>query len=304
MEKIKKVLITGGYGLIGKKLSQLLIKKGYEVSMLSRSHRSQDGVSSFRWDVEKQYIDPKALDVDCIIHLAGENIAASRWPKARKRQILDSRVKSTALLYNSMQSLVKRPQLFLAASATGYYGGFTNEHVYLETDSAASDFLGQTCLHWEASVDRMTELGMRVVKLRTGVVLSQSGGALEKMRLPVLLGIGSALGSGNQYFPWIHIDDLCAMYIHALENKDIHGAYNAVAPESINNRTFTETIAKVLHRPFFFPAVPAFALRLLFGELAVVLLEGSSVSAEKIMRTGFSFRYKKAHDALQNLLKK
>ena len=304
MGNIKTVLITGGYGLIGRALTQRLLAKGYEVRLLSRNPKSNDQVKAYRWDVDSNYIDTKALDVDCIIHLAGENIAASRWTAQRKQAVIDSRVKSTALLYKALMSLEKRPQLFIAASATGYYGAVTNERIFTEDDPASNDFLGQTCIQWETAVDQVSQLNMRVVKLRTGVVLSARGGALEKMVMPVKLGIGSAIGSGKQYFPWIHLDDLCSMYIYAIENTSLNGAYNAVSPEFIDNRHFTKTLAKVLKRPFVFPAVPAFVLRLLFGELAVVLLEGSRVSAEKIQQAGFAFSFTNSTEALKDLLKK
>ena len=298
----KKVLITGGYGMIGKALTQLLMNKGYTVSVLTRTPRDANGVKAYRWDVASGFVDPKALEVDCIIHLAGENIASSRWTDLRKKEILESRVNSTNLLYEAIKLQKNRPSMFIAASASGYYGAVTNDHIYSELDPAATDFLGNTCSKWEQSVDQIQVLGMRVVKLRTGVVLSANDGALAKMKVPVMLGIGSALGSGAQYFPWIHLDDLCAMYVYAIENSTVHGPYNAVAPASIDNRNFTKTLATVLHRPFFFPAVPAFALRLLFGEMAAVLLEGSRVSADKIQAAGFAFKYPLLTKALEDLL--
>jgi hypothetical protein len=195
-----------------------------------------------------------------------------------------------------------RLKAYITASGTGYYGAITSEKIFSEQDSAADDFLGQVCEKWEQIADKFSERGFRSVKIRTAVVLSNRGGALSKMLIPVKLGIGSAIGSGNQYFPWIHIDDLCNIYIKAIEDATMNGAYNAVSPEFLTNRQFTQTIARHLKKPFWFPPIPSWAIRILFGKMSQILLTGSRISAKKIQDSGFVFKYPKLQDALKQLI--
>lgn len=283
------IYISGGTGLVGQHLHKKLEDEGHRVVIMGRSQ--PDHLKSIG-------------TADYIIHLAGENISAKRWTKAQKRRILESRVHTARQIYNALLERPEPPKLkaFISASATGYYGAVTTEKEFMEEDPPATDFLAETCRQWEEAADRFGALGVRVVKIRTGVVLTPKGGALAKMSLPVKLGVGSAFGTGRQYLPWIHIDDLCAIYLQAIGDTDMHGAYNAVAPDHQTNRTFTRTLAQVLRRPFWFPPVPAFVLKAALGEMADILLTGSRVSSEKIRRTGFHFRFPELQAALKDNL--
>jgi uncharacterized protein len=298
---MKKIVITGQSGLIGKHLTKLLEEKGYEVCGLSRKPR---GKSQFFWDVDKMQLDPNALkDVSVIIHLAGAGIAEKRWSEARKKEVIDSRVKSAELLYQSVKNEGIQLEAFISASGINYYGTTTSATIFTETDSPGNDFAAECCAVWEEAADKFAEI-TRVVKLRTGLVLAENGGALKKMIPPVKMGIGSPLGTGRQYVPWIHIDDICQMYLWAIENESVRGTYNAVAPEHISNRDLMKGIALQLKKPFFFPAVPRFVIKLLFGEMGNLVLEGSRASAEKIMKEGFVFKHNTLKTALESALHK
>ncbi len=300
-----KVLITGGTGLIGTQLTALLVAKGVEVAYLSRKEDLSNSVKQYKWDVVKGVIDERAFEkVDAIIHLAGSGIAEKKWTSDRKKDILESRVHSSTLLYKYISKLETKPKVFIGGSAVGYYGAINSEHIYLETDKAANDFLGTTCQHWEATYKNIQALGIRTAVIRTGIVLSKTGGALAKMAQPAKWGIGSALGNGKQYIPWIHEQDMAQIFIHILENVNTSGVYNGVGSEHINNKMLTKLICKVLHRPFFFPAVPTFFLRALFGEMSDAFLKGSRVSNQKIKETGFQFQFESAEKALIDLLRK
>jgi uncharacterized protein (TIGR01777 family) len=302
MEQKSRVLITGGTGLIGRQLNYRLKQGGYEVALLGRSKRSDSDTLFYSWDPDQNKVDRDAINnCDYIIHLAGANIGAKRWTSKRRDEIISSRVKSIELIFNNLSKSNPRLKAFISASATGYYGAITTGKIFSETDPPAGDFLGQVCEKWEDAADKFSPAGIRTVKLRTGVVLSKQGGALAKLRRPVQWGVGSAIGSGSQYMPWIHLDDLCAMYIYALENVKIKGAYNAVAPEQVTNKAFTRQLARVLHKPFWFPNIPASLMRLLFGRMAVMLLEGSRVSSDKIETAGFSFLYPDLDSAFKDL---
>ena len=299
----KTILITGGTGLIGKNLQQLLLSKGYQCKILSSNKSFCNEKNSFYWNINSGFIDKRALEnVNYIVHLAGANIAQKRWTAAQKQNILDSRIKSMQLLYNSVDKSKHQISAVISASGVGYYGAYTSEKIYKETDAAAEDFLGNTCLQWENSVAKFSELSIRTVVLRTGVVFAKDGGAIEKLKLFAKFGLSSAFGTGQQYFPWIHIHDLCAMYIKAIEDNTIHGAYNAVAPQHINNKDLTIALAKSLRKPYFLPNVPAFVLKIILGEMAVMLLEGSRVSCEKIQSAGFGFKFNKCEEALRDLI--
>ena len=297
------ILITGGTGLIGRRLARLLKKQGYTVALLSRSEKQSDEFPVYFWDINKQIIDPNAiLSADFIIHLAGENIGAKRWTEERKKEIMCSRILPAQLLFDAISKSTHQPQAFISASAIGYYGAVTSDHLFTETDLAANDFLGNTCRQWESEVDKFSEIGIRTVKLRTGVVLAKEGGVLQKMKRPVEMGLGASLGNGNQYMPWIHIDDLCRIYLKAIEDSSMTGAYNAVAPEPITNKQFMQTIALVLHKKIRMPAVPSALLKLALGTMSEMLLEGSRVSSEKVVASGFQFLYPGLQNTLHNLL--
>jgi len=199
----------------------------------------------------------------------------------------------------------RRPlKAFISASAIGYYGAISTEQVFTELEPAAHDFLGKTCKLWEDSVDQFSELKIRTVKIRTGVVLASKGGALAKIIQPVKMGIGSALGNGNQYIPWIHIQDLCNIYLKAIEDNTISGAYNAVAPDNKTNKEFISILARELKKPLLFPNIPAFALQLIFGQRSEMLLKGSRISSLKIIETGFRFNFPSLENAIKDLIRK
>ncbi len=265
---MKTVLITGGTGLIGRQLANQLRAKGYRVTLLSRTPKAHAEFTTYGWNHDTGFLDTCAItEADYIIHLAGANLGEKRWTPKRQQEIVDSRVRSGELLYHALKTEPHHVKAFISASAIGYYGAQTTETIFTETDSPATDFLGTTCQKWEQVGEQIATLGIRTVLLRTGVVLAPNEGALAKLRIPVALGFGSALGSGNQYVPWIHHDDICGMYLKALEDATMHGAYNAVAPTHTTNYELTKTLANVLHKPFWFPRVPAFALRLLLGDI-------------------------------------
>lgn len=298
-----KVLITGGTGLIGQHLCKALKDKGYKIALLSRSGKSITDIPTYFWDPEKKQIDKEAIETaDFIINLAGANIGEKRWTPKQRKLIIDSRVKTTQFLFEKIKESKNVLKAFVSASATGYYGISPTDKIFRETDPPADDFLGNTCAKWEQAVDRFKELGIRTVKLRMGVVLTKQGGALAKMIVPVKLGLASTLGNGRQFLPWIHIDDLCAAYISAIENLQMNGAYNAVAPEHTTNNEFTRTLAQVMNKPFWFPGVPGIMIRIMLGKMSQVILKGNRVSSDKIIASGFKFRFPHLEGAIKDLL--
>ncbi|UHG91835.1 TIGR01777 family oxidoreductase [Spirosoma oryzicola] len=298
------VLITGGTGTIGRRLTQLLRQQGYQISLLSRDHKSIEGVTVYQWNIAKGHIDPKAIQTaDYIIHLAGAGVADERWTDARKDEILNSRTQSTELLAQALAKNTHKVKAFIGASAIGFYGGDTNDRPLTETSQGGSDFLAQVVRAWERSEDSVAVLGIRTVKLRIGVVLSAEGGALPKLAQPVRLGAGAPIGSGQQYISWIHLDDLCRMFIQALTDESWQGVYNAVAPTPVTNESLTRAIASVLHRPMILPNIPGFAIKLMFGEMAVTVIGGNYVLNKRIAdETTFRYQYADLTNALSNLL--
>jgi uncharacterized protein (TIGR01777 family) len=289
-----KIIITGGTGLVGKRLSKLLIDKHHDVVILSRTPKHKN---EFKWDISANYIDEKALlNTDYIIHLAGAGIADKRWTEERKQIIIDSRVQSANLLFNKVTALNINLKGFISASGIGYYGAITSDNIFEETDQAGNDFLADVCQKWENAAHQFSSKNIPVTILRTGIVLSNKGGALDKMKTPII----SPLGSGQQFLPWIHIDDLCEMYVKAIENNLV-GIFNAVAPEHQTSKSFSKALAKSIKRPFLPIGVPSFLLKLILGKMAIILLEGSRVSTKKIEKNGYSFRFKTLKEALHNL---
>lgn len=298
------ILITGGTGLIGKRLTEILLKKGHEVSILSRSKKESDKATYYTWDIAKNEIEKEAIvKADYIIHLAGANVGEGRWTDARKKEIIDSRIQSGALLLDAVKQHNPNLKGFISSSAIGYYGMKTTEKTFVETDKPGEDFLAKVCEEWESSALQFNKLNIRTVIIRTGVVLDKNDGALAKLLTPIKLGIGSGLGTGKQAMPWIHLDDICNLYVHAIENEKMNGPYNGVAPEKYTNQEFSKTVAKVLGKPFWFPNVPAFALKLLMGEQAIIALEGSPISSKKVEDSGYSFLFPTLEKALKNILK-
>lgn len=298
------ILITGGTGTIGRRLVQLLLQQGFKVSLLSRSNKPIPDVTTYQWDIKKGHIDPKVIQTaDHIIHLAGAGIADERWTDARKDEILSSRTQSTELLAQALARNPHNVKSFIASSAIGFYGGDTADRPLTETSQGGSDFLAQVVRAWERSEDRVAALGIRTVKLRTGVVLTMEGGALPKLAQPVRLGAGAPIASGQQYLSWIHIDDLCRLYIQALTDESWQGVYNAVAPNPVTNEALTKAIANVLHRPMILPNIPGFVIRMMFGELAITVLGGNYVLNKRIAdETTFQYNYADLTNALKDLL--
>jgi uncharacterized protein len=301
----KTVLITGGTGLIGKRLTTLLLKKGYQVSYLSRRKEAIPNVQVYRWDIPKGFIEEEALaKADYLIHLAGAGIADQRWTAARQQEIITSRTQSIELIARHLQGRPYKLKAFVSSSAIGFYGADTGDVRLTEDARSGTDFLAHVTRSWENASEIIHNVGVRTAKLRVGVVLSMEGGALPKIAQPIRWGVGSPLGSGKQWVSWIHIDDLCNMYIEALENDKWKGIYNAVAPSPVTNEELTRQIAKALKRPLWLPNVPSFALRMLFGQMADVILGSNYVSNQRISQTtDFQYTFKSVEEALQDLLK-
>ena len=298
----EKVLITGGSGLVGKELSKLLNSNNYDTAILTRDINKR-GSRTFYWDYENGKLDQEAIEfADIIVHLAGEGIANKRWTKEQKQRIIDSRVKTSNLLLDVIKKSKKKPHTIISASAVGIYGIESSTKVYTEEDKGADDFVADVVKQWESNVDKFESLGIRTIKLRIGIVISKDGGAYQKMVLPVKLGLGSALGSGNQFMPWIYIGDLTEMILFSIRNSNVNSTYNAVAPEYITNYDFMKTIAKALKMPFFMPRVPSFIFKLMLGELSQILLTGLKVSPDKIVSEGFKFKYSKFEDLMKELV--
>jgi len=296
------ILITGGTGLTGKALGQALLEKGYCVIILSRQKNktsSTDNLSYANWNVELQTIDIEAIrKADYIIHLAGAGVAEKRWTKKRKQEIADSRINSCKLIVDSLKSIPNKVKAVISASAIGWYGQDTCDSKFAETDPAADDFLAQTCKQWEESIEPVTLLGKRLVKFRIGIVLSKEGGALQEFLKPLKYGMAVILGNGKQTISWIHIDDLVRMHITAIENEEMNGVYNAVAPNPVSNKELVLNLAKS-ERKFFIPFhIPSFILKWIFGEMSSELLKSATVSSDKILRMNFQFKYSLIKEAL------
>lgn len=297
------VLITGASGAIAKKLSKK-IEKDYIVRFLTRKKKAEN---EFEWNLENNTIDEQAFEnVSHIIHLAGANISEKRWTEDRKKELISSRVNSAKLILNTLKKKNIKLKSFISASGINFYGTKTTDKIFTENDTPGNDFLSEVVVVWEKAANEFKEqnIAERVVKIRTAVVLDKNDGALAKMMPPIKFGIGSPIGSGKQYMPWIHVDDICRIYEFALKNSEIDGAYNASSPQHITNENLTKLIAKVLNKPLFMPNVPSFILKLIFGELADALLEGSRASSEKIEKAGFEFQFPDLKMALEDLLKK
>lgn len=301
MSTTETVLITGGSGLVGTRLSQLLMDEGYNVIHLGRKKARKGSIITYQWDLDNQTIEVEALlRADHIIHLAGAGVADSRWTDERKKEIISSRVDTLGLLIRELKRKDFHPKTLVSASAVGYYGNRGTELVD-ENTSAGNDFLADVCKTWEAAAQPITELGTRLVILRTGIVLSTQGGALPQTAKPIQFGIGATLGDGKQYVPWVHIDDLCQQYIFAIKNEKVEGIYNATAPQPVTNKEFTESIADALGKKTIAAPAPAFVLRLAMGEMADAVLGGQRTSSMKIQDAGFAFKYPLVVPALQDV---
>jgi uncharacterized protein (TIGR01777 family) len=303
-----RVTVTGASGLIGSALVAELCERGAEVTVLSRdADRAREalGVEAVRWDPLGEPAPVDALaGADAVVHLAGENIA-QRWSARAKRAIRESRVLGTANLLAGLEAAGReqngqRPRTLISGSAVGYYG--PRGHAPLDEDApAGSDFLAQTCVAWEAEARKASALGMRVVLVRTGVVLDRDGGALAKMLPPFRLGVGGPVAGGEQFMSWVHRQDLLGMICAALADERWSGPVNATAPEPVSNREFSRALGHALHRPSLLP-VPGFALGLLYGEMAEIVTTGARVMPAKPLVLGYDFRHPELHEALRSAL--
>ena len=300
---IKNILITGATGLVGSGLVKRLQACGHHISVLSRHPEKVKFATAFYWDVKKQEIDHACLKgIDTIIHLAGENIAGKRWTDKQKQIIIDSRVKSIELLYQAVTDTRAQIETIISMSAVGFYGDRGNE-VLTEESKRGDGFLAACCAAWEAAVDEGQKFGSRIVKLRLGVLLSNKGGALMSLEKPVKLFAGAPLGTGKQWVPWIHYDDLLSILAFAVENDAFNGTYNVSTPFPVTNAEMTQTLATTLHRPVWPIKVPTFAMEILLGEMATIVLASDRTSVQKLLDTGFSFRYPHLRDALKEIYK-
>lgn len=306
------ILITGGTGLLGFAMTAMLTAKGHKVIILSRDSKASDksNIQYAKWDVKAQTIDEKAVsEADYIVHLAGAGVADKRWTSERKKEIEESRTQSSALLVKGLQNIRNKVKAVISASAIGYYGADEKrdprKKAFTEEMRADKEFLGETCRLWEESIEPIHKAGKRLVKLRIGIVLSNDGGALPEFKKPVKFGIAGVLGSGKQVVSWIHIEDVCRMFVFAIENEDLDGVYNAVAPAPVTNKELTLLLAERMKGRFFVHMhIPAFVLKILLGEMGVEVLKSATVSCEKIRTAGFSFQYPTIESALENLVNK
>ena len=306
---MQTVLITGGTGMIGQALAKQLLANGYDVIILSRNPKrsSRPHLTYAKWDIEKGEIDEYALvNTNIIVHLAGEGVADKRWSDKRKQAIVDSRVQSGNLLVKALSENKHQVKTFIAASAIGWYGPDTAKSLqdgFVETDAADDSYLGNTCKLWEQSTAAVANIGIRLVRLRIGIVFNKKGGALAEFLKPAKFALATILGNGKQIVSWIHHHDLCKMIQYAIETPALQGVYNAVAPNTVTNKKLVLTIAKNTY-PIYFPSfVPSFLLKIILGEMSIEVLKSTNVSAQKIQDAGFVFDYPNVEEAIIDLIK-
>lgn len=304
----RKIIVTGATGLIGKKICESLLKQGNQIIVFTRSPKKaekifKDKVEYVKWDYDEKD-NPKIVDAmqvaDAIIHLAGENVMSKRWSDSHKDNVLKSRMLGTRSLVKAIEQADNKPGIFISASAVGYYGTSENDK-FTEDSKPGKDFLANVTGLWEQEVKKVTALGLKEVRMRTGIVLDKGDGALAKMLMPFKLFIGGPLGSGKQWFPWIHVNDVVGIYLHALENESVSGPLNAVAPEAIDMNQFAKALGKVLHRPSLF-RVPEFVLNIILGEGASAVLQGQNVIPQRTVESGYKFKYTNVEEALKDIL--
>ena len=289
-----KILIAGATGFVGTYLIDYLLEKGYSINALSRSKQVSyhKNLVYFRWDIHQQYIETNAFEnVDTIINLTGANIGEKRWTKERKSEIISSRIKSIDLLYQYVSENKFSINTFISSSAVGYYGAVTTDEMFKETVENGTDFLATVCKEWENTAMKFNDIGIRTVILRKGVIVGKDGGIVQKLAPLAKLGINVSLGSGKQFLPWIDIRDLVKLYGFILSNSKINGIFNAVSKENITMNEFSKTLLKSYKMRNILPNAPSFIIRLLFGEMSVMFLEGSKISNEKLRSIGFSFEF-------------
>lgn len=304
------VLITGADGLVGRTLIPKLIASGYKVNALSRKKNqlpynpeTENDLSYFYWDVKNEKIDLACVEgVSSVVHLAGENIGAKKWSARRKKEIMDSRVDSINLIYNLLRKIkTHQVKSVLSASATGYYADSTDNRVLYEDSPASPDFLGKVCVSWEAAVQQGgKDLGLRTVLFRKGVILAPNAGLITKLAPMVRKGLGVVMGSGKQWMPWVHIDDVCEAYLWALRQDNIVGVYNLVAPQQVTFSVFMRSFAEKFGKSIWLPSIPAFLLKAGMGSMSALVLANVRVSSSKLQRDGFSFRFDTLKKALDD----
>lgn len=299
----KNILITGGSGLIGTRLVKTLQKRGHQVSILSRNPEKVKNVNAFRWDLKKQEIDNNCLNgVDTIIHLAGANVGTKRWTEERKKIIVDSRVQSIKLLYKAVEKTETSIETVISPSGVGYYGD-RGEEILTEESGNGAGFMAECCQKWEEAVQEGSRFGSRIVKFRIGVLLTKEGGALSDLEKPIRLFAGAPFGTGKQWMPWVHFDDLSEIFERAVENDEYQGVYNLCTPFPLRNETFTKIVAKKLHRPVWPIKVPEFVMNMLVGEMSTMVLMSDNVSSKKLTNQGYRFEFPKLEEALDEIHK-
>ncbi len=289
----KKILIAGGTGFVGKALIPHLTKLGYSIHVLvKKKHPNSAHVCYFEWNTEKGFIDENAFEgVSILINLVGANIGEKRWTKSRKQLILESRIKSLELLYHYIQKGNYPIQLLISSSAVGYYGAVTTNQIFTENSPNGTDFLAEVCKKWEDAALKFENVNTKVVLLRKGVVLGKEGGMYQKLVPLAKNGINTSLGSGKQYLPWIDIRDLVSLYEFILENETVAGVYNVCTSEHQTMNDFSNAFLHSFGKKSFLPNAPRFLIQMLFGEMSKMLLEGSRVSNQKLLETGFQFEF-------------
>lgn len=296
-----KVLITGASGLVGTRLKELLLEKEYEINTIGRTSNQKS--NSYIWNIETCEIDAKALEgVSAIIHLAGAGVADKRWSEERKKEIIDSRVNSAKLIFDFLKKNNHSVKAFISASAVGFYGDCADK-IITEEQNAGEGFLAEVCNQWEQSAKQFSKLGIREVRCRIGIVFAKNGGALPELTKTIPLGVASYFAKSNLYYPWIHIDDVCGIMIHTLENENMSGAYNATAPLPLLMKDLMKEILEAKKSKAVLVPAPPFAIKLALGEMSEMLLGSQRCSAEKIVKNGHKFRFEKIGDALKEIYK-
>lgn len=300
---MKKILIAGGSGLVGSRLTEMLIAKGYTVQHLSRS-KGKSNTETYRWDADKFQVDEKAFDgVDVVINLAGTGIADKAWSKARMDDIINSRVNATKTIHDFLTTHTHQVSTYIGASAIGIYGNLTKENLTENDVSNEKDFMVDCCKLWEEQHLAIASTGIRIAIVRIGIVLSPKGGALKEMLKPFDFFTGAYFGDGSMMTSWIHIDDLCNQFIYSIEQENVRGTYNGVAPIPVSNKALIKAIA-IIKKTLFIMPVPRFMLHLILGKRSVVVFQSLHVSSRKIEQAGFAFMFKDVNSALKILLKK
>ncbi|MDO8368164.1 MAG: TIGR01777 family oxidoreductase [Saprospiraceae bacterium] len=295
----KTILIAGGTGLIGSRLAEMLSNQGHTVRLLTRSPK---GSGEFFWNPAANEIENAALqDLDVVVNLAGASIADKRWTPARKKELVESREQSAAVLFREMERMPRRPKAYLSASAIGYYGNSRELWMLEDTAPVDQSFMMECCQKWESAADQMTTLGIRTVKFRIGVVMAKEGGALAEIVKPLRFGLGAYFGNGQAWWSWVHRDDVCRAFLWAIDNQSVEGVFNLVSPTPARGKDLVKATAKAMHQLAVFLPAPAFILRLILGEMSAVILNSNRISSEKLTQAGFEFQWPEINTALRDI---